>query len=50
MSNRFKSITNEIDKEWIDMTKDAYKTKCKMRLITEKLMLLWDIFCRIILS
>jgi hypothetical protein len=28
-SNRFKSITNEIDKEWIDLTRDAYKTKCK---------------------
>ena len=28
-SNRFKSITNKIDKEWIDLTRDAYKTKCK---------------------
>jgi hypothetical protein len=37
-SNRFKSITNEIDKEWIDLTRDAYKTKCKKRLITDKLM------------
>ncbi len=40
MSNRFKSITNEIDKQWIDVTRDAYKTKCKQRIITEKLMLL----------
>ena len=37
-SNRFKSITNEIDKEWIDLTRDAYKTKCKKRLITDKLL------------
>jgi hypothetical protein len=40
MSNRFKSITNEIDNQWVDMTRDAYKTKCKKRLITEKLILL----------
>ena len=40
LSNRFKSITNEIDKQWIDMTRDVYKTKCKRRLITEKLLLL----------
>jgi endonuclease/exonuclease/phosphatase family metal-dependent hydrolase len=39
MSNRFKSITNEIDKQWIDMTRDVFKTKCKKRLITEKLLL-----------
>jgi hypothetical protein len=25
-SNRFKSITNEIDKQWIDMKRDAFKT------------------------
>jgi hypothetical protein len=40
MSNRFKSITNEIDKQWVDMTRDVFKTKCKKRLITEKLILL----------
>jgi hypothetical protein len=40
LSNRFKSITNEIDKQWIDVTRDAYKTKCKKRLIVEKLLLL----------
>ena len=40
MSNRFKSITNEIDKQWVDLTRDVYKTKCKKRLITEKLILL----------
>ncbi len=40
MANRFKSITNEIDKQWVDMTRDVYKTKCKKRLITEKLILL----------
>ena len=40
MSNRFKSITNEIDKQWIDVTRDAYKTKCKQRIITKKLMML----------
>jgi hypothetical protein len=28
-SNRYKSITNEIDKEWIGLTRDTYKTKCK---------------------
>jgi hypothetical protein len=38
LSNRFKSITNEIDKQWIDLTRDAYKTKCKKRLIVEKLL------------
>jgi hypothetical protein len=41
MSNRFKSITNEIDKQqWIDVTRNAYKTKSKQRIITEKLVLL----------
>jgi hypothetical protein len=40
LSNRFKSITNEINKQWIDMTRDAFKTKCKKRLIIEKLFLL----------
>ena len=40
LSNRFKSIKNEIDKQWIDMSRDVYKTKCKKRLITEKLLLL----------
>ena len=40
MWNRFKSITNEIDKQWVDLTRDVYKTKCKKRLITEKLILL----------
>ena len=40
LSNRFKSISNEIDKEWIDQTRDSYKTKCKKRLITDKLALL----------
>ena len=40
LSNRFKSINNEIDKQWIDMSRDVYKTKCKKRLITEKLLLL----------
>ena len=38
LSNRFKSITNEIDKEWIEQTRDSYKTKCKKRLITDKLL------------
>ncbi len=40
MSNRFKSITNEIDKQCVNFTRDVYKTKCKKRLITEKLKLL----------
>ena len=38
LSNRFKSITNEIEKEWTDLTRDAFKTRCKKRLITEKLL------------
>ncbi len=29
LSNRFKSITNEIDKQWLDLTRDVFKTKCK---------------------
>ena len=41
ISNRFKSISNEIEKEWIDATRDAYKTRCKKRLITDKLIMLW---------
>ncbi len=40
LSNRFKSITNEIDKQWLDLTRDVFKTKCKKRLIIEKLLLL----------
>jgi hypothetical protein len=35
MPNRFKSITNEVYKQWLDMTRDAYKTKCMKRLITK---------------
>jgi hypothetical protein len=34
-SKRYKSITNEIDKEWVNLTRDAYKTKDKKRLITD---------------
>lgn len=40
LSNRFKSISNEIEKDWIDTTRDGYKTRCKQRLITERLILL----------
>ena len=40
LSNRFKSVTNEVDKEWISQTRDSYKMKCKKRLITDKLILL----------
>jgi hypothetical protein len=40
MSNRFKSITNKNDKQWVDLTRYVYITKCKKRLITEKLILL----------
>ena len=40
LSNRFKSITTEIDKQWLDLTRDVFKTKCKKRLIIEKLLLL----------
>jgi hypothetical protein len=37
LSNGFKSITNQIG-QWIDVTRDAYKTKSKNRLIVEKLL------------
>ena len=40
LSNRFKSITNEIEKEWIDLTRDAFKMRCKKRLITDRLLVL----------
>jgi hypothetical protein len=40
LSNRFKSVTNEIDKQWINMPRDVYKTECKRRLISEKLLLM----------
>ena len=40
LSNRFKSVTKEIDKEWVNQTRDTYKTRCKKRLITDKLILL----------
>jgi len=36
VSNRLTSITHETDKQWIDMTRDAYKTKAKKILIIEK--------------
>jgi hypothetical protein len=36
VSNRFTSITNETDKQWIDMARDAYKTKSLKMPITEK--------------
>ena len=41
LSNRFKSITNKIDKQWINVTRDPYKTKCKKRLTVEKLLSLY---------
>ena len=41
ISNRFKSVSNEINKDWIDQSRDSYKTNCKKRLITDKLMLMW---------
>ncbi len=34
------ALANEIDKQWIDTTRDVYQTKCKKRLMTEKLLLL----------
>jgi hypothetical protein len=37
-SNRFRSISNEINKKWIDLTRGAYKTKYKKRLIINKLL------------
>ena len=40
LSNRFRSITNEIEKEWTDLSRDAFKTRCKKRLITDKLLML----------
>ena len=40
ISNRFKSVSNEINKDWIDQSRDSYKTNCKKRLITDKLMLM----------
>ena len=40
LSNRFKSVTKEINKEWINQTRDIYKTKCKKRFITDRLLLL----------
>ena len=39
ISNRFKSVTNEIEKEWIELSRDVYKTRCKKRMITERLMM-----------
>jgi len=36
-----KSLKNKnISVQWIDVTRDAYKTKCKKRLIVEKLLTL----------
>ena len=40
LPNRLKSITNEIDKDWVDLTRDVYKMRCKKRLITEKLIMM----------
>ncbi len=31
---------DEIDKQWINMPRDVYKTECKRRLISEKLLLM----------
>ena len=38
LSNRFRSITNEIEKDWTELPRDMYKARCKKRLITEKLL------------
>ena len=40
LPNRLKSITNEIDKDWVNLTRDVYKMRCKKRLITEKLIMM----------
>ena len=40
LSNRFKSVTNEIEKEWTYLTRDVFKMRCKKQFITNKLILL----------
>jgi len=37
IKNRLRSITNVIDKNWIDMNVETFKLKCKMRIIQDSL-------------
>lgn len=37
LCNRLRSITNVIDKEWLNMNKKSFKLRCKMRIIQNSL-------------
>jgi hypothetical protein len=39
LPNRFKTITNRIDANWLNLTKETYKQKCKKEFITAPLLL-----------
>jgi hypothetical protein len=39
LPNRFKTITNRIDANWLNLTKETYKQKCKKEFITTPLLL-----------
>ncbi len=41
LPNRFKIITNRIDANWLKLTKETYKQKCKKEFITAPLLLGW---------
>jgi hypothetical protein len=38
LPNRFKTITNRIDTNWLSLTKETYKQKCKKEFITSPLL------------
>jgi hypothetical protein len=38
LPNRFKTITNRIDTNWLTLTKETYKQKCKKEFITSQLL------------
>jgi hypothetical protein len=39
LPNRFKTITNRIDANWLNLTKETYKQKCKKEFITAPILL-----------
>ena len=43
LPNRFKTITNRIDANWLNLTKETYKQKCKKEFITSPLLSYWFI-------
>jgi hypothetical protein len=49
VKNRLHSVTNIVDKKWIDLSLERYKLECKKRIIQNSLLSLW-LFCFLFLN